>query len=211
APAYQRPGFGGDDRFFDDLVAQAPGMNTTRTDVLGTIDLEAVPDPANAPGTVEAAAVQLIERARACGWRRLSLPAADRYPAFHVTFDGQGRYVYERVLPEGLREQVVCDGTTLWHLYPDLSIGARRTVSRFHRAEFTGRVPWALPTVEDLARGANLQVVGKHTVRVSPRDAGTEKPFVCVDLLFAPEGRLAERRVLEMPAGKTLSRETYSA
>ena len=36
-------------------------------------------------------------------------------------------------------------GQTLLHLYPDLGIGARRTVSRFHRADFARLVPWALP------------------------------------------------------------------
>ena len=51
-----------------------------------------------------------------------------------ITFDGSGRHVCERTLPLGLRERAICDGQNLWHLYPELAIGARRTVSRFHRA-----------------------------------------------------------------------------
>ena len=39
-------------------------------------------------------------------------------------FDATGRYRYERTLSSGLRERVLCDGTTLWHAYPDLGLSA---------------------------------------------------------------------------------------
>jgi ferric-dicitrate binding protein FerR (iron transport regulator) len=208
---YSRPGFGGDERYFHDLLSHAPGMNTTRTDILTTLDLEAAPEPSQAPGNVDERAAKLIEQARSSGWRSVTIAASGRQAAYTVTFDGQGRYAYERVLPEGLREQVVCDGTTLLHLYPDLCVGARRTGSRFHRADFTDLVPWALPTIEDLARGMNLTMNDERTVRLSPRETETGKPAFCVDIVFAADGRLAERRVVEMPANKVRSRETYSA
>ena len=85
-----------------------------------------------------------------------------------VAFDGTGRYRYERTTSAGLREQVVCDGTSLWHLYPELGIGARRTLSRFHRRDFARLVPWALPPAEDLAHGADLVSVDERTVAIVP-------------------------------------------
>src|SRR5262249_26910879 len=72
-------------------------------------------------------------------------------------------------------------------------------------------VAWALPTIEDLARGTNLTMSGERTVRITPREPEPRKPVICVDLVFAADGRLSERRVVELPASKLLNRETYSA
>src|SRR5207249_5351739 len=111
---------------------------------------------------------QLFAQARVPGWQALTFPAQEGQAAFTILFDGDARYAYERVLPLGLKERVVCDGKTLQHLYPELAVGARRTVSRFHRSDFWEAVPWAVPPVEDRARGADLKVVGDRTVAVVP-------------------------------------------
>src|SRR5206468_8740832 len=121
-----------------------------------------------APGHVDPSARRLIERARQAGWQVLTVPGARGQAPLRFFFDGAGRYAYERTLPLGLREQVVCDGTTLLHLYPDLGLGARRTVSRFHRAGLSGLLPWLPPPAEDMARGADLVLVDAHTVAVVP-------------------------------------------
>jgi hypothetical protein len=148
----------------------------------------------------------------------LTIPTEGDRPAFAIIFDGQGRYAWQRQLQPGLREQVVCDGKTLLHLYPDLAIGARRSVSRFHRLDFARLVPWALPPAEDLARGADLRVVGERTVGIIPHGVESAKdkdgkplPYARVHLVFAAGGRLAEREVVEMPAGKVLYREVIGA
>jgi len=209
-PTYQRPTFSGDQRIFHDVMAYAPGMNTRRADILAVVDAEARPDPKTAPGTIDPAAARLIDQVRSAGWQSIGIPATARQPAFTVIFDGTGRFAYNRVTANGLRERVYCDGTTLWHLYPELCVGARRSVSRFHRAELTDLVPWALPPVQDLARGCNLTLHGADTVRITPRDVDDKKPHLAVELVFV-EGRLAERRAIEMPSSKMLYRETYSA
>ena len=145
-----------------------------------------------------------------------------------VAFDGTGRYRYERTTSAGLREQVFCDGTSLWHLYPELGIGARRTLSRFHRQDFARLVPWALPPAEDLARGADVVCIDERTVAIVPhRELESEPPeggttsgeppdrrdneTLRTHLVFAPDGRLAERQLVEMPSGKILARESYGA
>src|SRR5262249_38997365 len=98
-------------------------------------------------------------------------------------------------------------------LYPELGIGARRVVSRFHRAQFAEAVPWVLPPAEDLARGADLETVNDTTVAIVPRGAAEKRtddnkpiPYATIHLVFA-NGQLAERGVREMPGDKLLYRE----
>src|SRR5205085_1314188 len=120
---YARPSFTGDERLFSDLASYAPGMNTSAADIRAVLEAEAAPRLADLPGRIDPAARKLIDRARAAGWQTLTVVAKDDKPAFTLTFDGAGHYAYQRTLPSGLREQVVCDGRTLLHLYPDLGIG----------------------------------------------------------------------------------------
>jgi hypothetical protein len=213
---YQRPGYSGDERLFFDLVAYAPGLNTSAADVRAVLEAEAAPDPASKPGTIDPAAHALLDRARPVGWRSYTFPAEGNAPAWTVTFDGTGRYAWERRLAAGLSEQGVCDGTTLLHLYPDLGLASRRTVSRFHRLAFARLVPWALPPAEDLARGADLRLAGERTVAVVPHAAGGKDragkplPSFQVRLVFRADGPLAERRVLDMSTEKVLFREVYT-
>ena len=109
---------------------------------------------------------------------------------------------------------MVCDGKTLWHLYPELGLAAKRTVSRFHRLDFAHSLPWTLPLPEDLAHGADLVLLAPNTVAVVPHGAkdASDKPVPHVQLHFVfADGRLVERRLVEMPAKKVLRRESYSA
>ncbi len=206
---YRRPTFAPDSRLFTDLVAFAPGLNTTLADVLGILEAETAPDPADAPGAVDPAARALIEGARAAGWRTITFPAAGGAPAWSVSFDGSGRYALERMLPSGLQEHAVCDGKELLHLYPELGLASRRTVTRFHRRELADLVPWALPPVKDLAHGFDVKAVGERIVALIPWGHKAEEPVVVLHLVFAADGRLAERRLVEMPKNKVLRRETY--
>src|SRR5262249_4273576 len=103
---------------------------------------------------------------------------------------------------------------TLLHQYPEIGLTARRSVTRFHRAEMATLLPWVLPPAEDLARGADLVCIDKKTVALEPlwlRDAvkKDEAPkYARLHLIF--EGtRLAERRLVLMPEQKTLAREVY--
>jgi hypothetical protein len=206
---YRRPTFVPDGRLFTDLIAFAPGLNTSHADILGVLEAEAAPDPDDAPGIVEPAARALIEGARAAGWRTLTFPASGGTPGWSIAFDGSGRYAVERVLSSGLKEHVICDGKELLHLYPELGLGAHRTVTRFHRTEFADLVPWALPPAKDLAHGCDVKCAGERTVALLPHGIKADQRAVVVHLLFAANGRLAERRLVETPKDRTLRRETY--
>jgi tetratricopeptide (TPR) repeat protein len=131
-----------------------------------------------------------------------------------IDFDGTGRLAYQRTTGGGLNESVISNGTHLWHLYAELGLGARRELSRFHRALLLRMIPWALPPVDDLARGADLRALGKRTVAVVPRGAESAKDkdgkpihYVAVRLVFGADDRLAERRMVQMPSGKLIVRQ----
>jgi ferric-dicitrate binding protein FerR (iron transport regulator)/tetratricopeptide (TPR) repeat protein len=203
--SYARPTFNDDDRVFYDLLAHAPGMNTSLADVLAALEAE-LPKRDEKPGRIDLAARKLVDQARKAGFRRSG----------DTVFDAHGHYVIERTLPLGLRERVICDGTTIWHLYPELGIGARRKVSRFHEAAFLARFPWLVPSADELARDADVTCEDGETVVLTPRDIASKKdgggkpvPYLTVHLVFT-EGRLAEHRVVRMPENKLIARETYS-
>ncbi|HEV3204606.1 MAG TPA: VIT domain-containing protein, partial [Gemmataceae bacterium] len=215
---YQRPSFAGDERVFYDLVSYAPGLNTTWADIQVVLEAEAGSAAGSYPLTVEPAIRKLMEKARSADWQVITLGGTSGVPAFRVLFNGLGQHAYERILPSGLAERVVCDGKTLLHLYPELGIGGRRSVSTFHRAGFANLVPWALPPVDDLAAALDLKLSGDRTVVLIPREADTRKdqegklvPYEAMYLIFAETGRLAEKKIVEMPGEKTVYRETYSS
>jgi Tfp pilus assembly protein PilF len=208
---YARPQFSGDSRVFADLASYAPGMNTSRADILATLEAEAQLQPDSVIGRIDPAARRLIDQARAAGWQSATVSTSGSQPggnSFTVVFNGQGRYRYDRILGEGLRERVVCDGKHVWHFYPELAIGAWRALSRFHRDEFAELIPWMLSPPEDLGRGADLESIDEQTVAVVPR--AFLKTKAQLRMTFSPDGRLAERKLLDA-AGKVLYRENYTA
>jgi tetratricopeptide (TPR) repeat protein len=210
---YVRPGYSGDDRLFHDLLAYAPGLNSSLADIRAVVEAESRSSLSARPGMVSADARALFEKARSAKWRSLSVPAESLAPVYLIAFDGAGRYAWERTLSSGLRERVLCDGKTLWHFYPELGLAARRTVSCFHRLALTSSLPWVLPQPEDLARGADVVLSEEGTVAVIPHGTKDSKgkvvPHVQMHLAFT-DGRLRERRLVEMPAKKVLRREVLS-
>src|SRR5262249_45745109 len=209
---YARPSFSGDERVFTDLAAYAPGMSSGTADVRAVLEAEAAPHFGNRRGSLDPAARKSIEAPRSPAGVRTEIKPADGQP-LTVVHDGQGRFAYEHRLPLGLVERVVCDGTTLLHLYPELGIGARRTVTRFHRAEFAALCPDVLPPADDLAFGANVTRVDDHTVALVPlqmpeAEAGENVRWVEERLSF-DAGGLTGRRWVLMKQGKELGREEY--
>ena len=227
---YDRLTFTADARLFTDLVSYAPGLNSSRADLLAVLDDEAAPNLHETPGSIDPEVIKLIDRARQAGWQTLTLSTGEGKPGVVLTFDGAGRYTYERRVSFGLHERVVCDGKTLLHVYPELGLAARRNMTRFHRAELTDLVPWSLPPAADLARGCDLEFVAPRTIalvphgvkeqnvstsreRERPEDTGRSRSrlvrHVQYHLLFAEDGRLAERQIVVMPEKKVLVREIY--
>jgi tetratricopeptide (TPR) repeat protein len=219
---YQRPQFGNDRGLFGDLVAHAPGLNTTNLDVLAAIEAKVAPDEQPDQGRIDTGARKLIDGAREFDWESVTIQAREGYPEFTVRYDGQGRFAWERSVSIGLREQVVCDGETLWHLYGDIGLGGQRSMSRFHRSAIESLVPWLVRPVDELARGADVRLVDKRTVAVIPHlpedTASGERssrqvdsdPQVAMHLIFGSGGRLIERRLIERPSNKTLARTTFN-
>jgi len=208
---YQRPVFSGRRGCFDDLTLYAPGLNTHRADVLAA--LEAAGPPADRPkrGHVAHGARVLIDKARAAGWRTVSFPGRDDGLTRVVKFSAAGEYVVRRATSLGLIEKVVCNGHSLLHLYPEIGLAGRRAVSRFHRRQLSAALPWIALPAEDLAIGADVSLGPDRTVVVTPLPArqGAPSPRRALHLRFAPDGRLAERRLVGAE-GRLLLRQVLS-
>lgn len=200
---YARPVYASNDRLFYDLLSHAPGMNATEADVEAVLESEGRPLEGEVHGKIESGAKALIERARKQGWQRMGFTVEGKVVS--VSFDGRGRYAYSRTLAGGMKEAVVCDGTTIHHLYPELGLAARRKVSAFHRLDLARSIPVALPLAEDLARGADLVLSGPRTIALIPHD---KRSKVRLEMTFSVEGPLSERRIVEIATKKVLYRET---
>ncbi len=213
---YTRPSYNGNLRGFSDLVAYAPGMSSSPADVRAVLEAEAAPRFGSKRGTIDPAARRIIDAARTNEWRTTLIPIGDMATlAFH--HDGAGRYAYERTLAFGLHERVVCDGTTLWHLYPEIGVGAKRLVTRFHREFLSDLVSDFVPPAEDFVHGTNVKAIDDHTVAIVPiLDRTDDEPLAWYELHLVFAGnRLAERRWVLNADGlketKLAGREAYSA
>ncbi len=200
------------------LLSFAPGVACSWADVRGVLDQEVSADQ-EAQGTIDPRVHQLFAKSRQDGWRKFTSVAGkmrSNGAESWFAFDGQGRLRIDRTTADGLRETVICDGETLWHVYPEFGVAARRELSRWHRAAIAARLPWLVPPDDDLAHGANVRLAGERMVDVVPigevggsgdlpttRD-GQTAGFVKLRLVFAKDGRLLERQWIEMPSGKRL-------
>src|SRR5207237_5833080 len=115
-----RPALSEPQRFFRDLIAFAPGMNTIHADIAAVLEAEAAINRP-AAGRIDPEARKLIDAARSGGFRRVVVKD-DNGVSFPVICDGMGSFIIERTLPIGLKEKICCDGDHLWHLYPELGI-----------------------------------------------------------------------------------------
>jgi Tfp pilus assembly protein PilF len=215
---YLTPEPANNDSMFRQLVRFIPAFRTTWSDALTAIENEAeVPNPLRR-GKIDERARELIVAARGRNWQRVTLRDRAGHVVLQLLVDGQGRFRYERKTEHELREIVVCDGTTLRHLYPELGLATVRRMSRFYRAELQRLVPGLILPAEDLATGADLRMIGPQTVAVVPHafdqaadDKDEVRQQVRVHLVFADDGRLAERRLVAFPSGETMGRVVNAA
>ena len=205
-----------------DLLLYAPGMHTTRADVLAVLDTEAEIEGKPNTGRVDDDARQLIERSRRHGWRRLAVDQ-DNGHQIDVVFDGQGRYRIQSETSLGLKETVLCDGNHLWLLYPELGVGAKRPMNRFYANTARQLIPWLVPSIDELALGADVSTIDDHTLAVVPhlhtnpkRERGqqTHSPAPAkrpaeLHLVFSEDARLTERQIVRSDSSEILLRETY--
>ncbi|MFO1044131.1 MAG: VIT and VWA domain-containing protein [Planctomycetaceae bacterium] len=212
------------------LPSYAPGMQSWPADRLAVV-AKVLPHKPEV-GDIDAEARRLIEKARAIGWQSIQIVSRkDRVDAWKsLVADGVGRFVLEREVSEGLKETTIHDGTTMWHLYPEIALGAERKTSRFHLPTIQSLIPWYVPAAEDMAVGADVKLVGPRTIRVSTRKTGSlpdgdkalsvksnktvhkqnERQRV-IELLFAESGELAESRVVDLESKKVLKKQTIAS
>ncbi len=193
------------------LLAYAPGVQTTAADVLAVVDAEAALEDKPTVGRIDKRARQLIESARRDGWQRL-VGGENAEREVSVVYDGEGHFRIDTETALGLKETISCDGQNLWHQYPELGVGTRRPTCRFYGNAARALVPWLLPSPEELALGADVTAIDDRTVAITAHRAGEDQGAAMqLRLLFASDGRLCERQLLEADSEKVLWRETYDA
>lgn len=233
-PYAASPVFGG---LIRDLPSYAPGLQTWDADRSAIVEQALPEDRKPARGRVDDEARRIVDKARSLGWRKFRAVAADEEPAAPwIQANGAGQFVCQRETLDGLVEQIVCDGSTLWQLYADIGLGAKRSLSRFHQPALQSLLPGYVPSVDDLSVGADVTVAGERTIRITPRDVERKSPaakeekqdvagkdvekssqpapkriLLAAELEFAQDGRLAEIRVIDRESGKLLAKQTYSA
>ncbi len=129
---------------FTDLLAFCPGMNTSVADVQAVLEEEADCGKV-VRGNVDPKARHLLEAARQGAWRVATLPRQGLGGETTVSFTPSGCCRIERILGSGLREVVICDGRKLFHLYPELAIGASAQPAGSIRGSFRRRFLGSCP------------------------------------------------------------------
>ena len=204
-----------------DVLSYCPGLRTSTADVLHVLESEIKWPTPPTSGAIDPAARRLIDRARRGKWQVMAVKRGDQTTLVHV--DAAGRYRYESLTDEGLRQLVVCDGTSLRHIYPELRVATQRDASYWHRTDWARRLPWLVPTADDLARDADVRYLGDHTVAVIPHPNKGNSSNVSSDAeaadhaeahrieqrySFDKVGHLVERRWIDIQTQHTLLRLT---
>lgn len=199
-----------------DLPSCAPGLQTWSADRLAIVAQSIEVKPKT--GDVDAEARQLINKARTLGWETLKFVVTDQqHPGnspISLIADGSGRFVLRREIGEGLQETVIHDGGVLWHLYPEIGLGAKRSLSRFHQPAIQSLIPWYVPSVDDLSVEADIKVVAERTIRITRIKGDAEVPAkhsFAIEVVFAESGRLAETRVIDTTANQVLARQVITS
>ncbi|MBS0205862.1 MAG: FecR domain-containing protein [Planctomycetes bacterium] len=200
-----------------DLPSYAPGLQSWTADRLAVAAKAMTTKPKS--GDVDIEARRLIDKARSLGWETVKLNAIDqaqtRQAAKSLVVDGSGRFVLQREIGEGLQETVINDGAVLWHLYPEIGLGAKRSLSRFHQSTIQSLIPWHVPAVDDLSLEADIKLVAERTIRIIPitgdAESPAERPLHAVELVFAETGRLSEARMIDIATNKVLARQVMTA
>ncbi|MEZ5299639.1 MAG: hypothetical protein R3F11_03060 [Verrucomicrobiales bacterium] len=164
---------------FTDLVSLAPGF------WLSDADLN--------PGGEEGSAVPA--GARAVGWRKAVIAPGDDAGAEAVAFNGAGEFRAERRTATGMREIIIGNGTTLWHLYPEIGIGSRRPMTPALAAEVGRAFPFVPPPGDHAAAGESIEFSSAGEITFRRWEGGAEARVEPGRLVEVEGGRTRERAI----------------
>jgi tetratricopeptide (TPR) repeat protein len=215
-----------------DLTELMPGLQTQTADQLAVLEAEGGEKVKVRRGSIDDKARKLIERARKTGWQKVVVKSLlENGQPVTVSINGSGKFRYDRTLPYGVRETVICDGKSQWHIYAELGLAAKRPMSRFHRDAMSTLFPWAVDPEEDLSIGCDIRYVDENTIELvplKPEKAETKtaakddapktdapkkakRKTLIVQLVFGKDGRLAEKRLVAGRKRELVMRTLFKA
>ena len=153
-----------------DLSRYAPALESTWADVAELVLAAFGRQPA---GTVEPAAAEAVAAARQnTPTLRVRYLDRDGKPLLAFWAGAGDRFARTRRTSMYLREDFLCDGNSLLHVYPELGLAARRQQAGRRIAALRRMVPHLLPPADELARGFDVRLAkaeGKlTTLRLTP-------------------------------------------
>ena len=177
-----------------DLTRYAPALASSWADITDEVIARFAARPA---GKVDAEAAKLIAAARR------NTPTMDIVyvskkgkTVFELHAGPEDRFAWTGRTSMYLRQDVVCDGKDIYHVYPELGLAARRSAAR-RAAGLRRLVPHLMPPADELARAWDVALAEtdarETTIRLTPAaPKATDKPKTPK----APPARRTELAVL---------------
>ena len=157
-------------RAMTDLTRYAPALESTWSDVADVV-LEAFGKPRR--GQVDAEAAKRIAAARRNTPTLRVKYVNKKGDVLWELWAGSGdRFAWTGRSSMYLREDFFCDGNSLYHVYPELGLAARRTKAKRRIASIRALTPHLLPPADELARGLHVTLAEADdpatTIRLTP-------------------------------------------
>ena len=194
-----------------DVTRYAPGLSSSWADIADEVVAKFGKAPA---GKVDPQAARLLAAARKnTPMMKIAYVTKKGKTVFELQAGPEDRFAFTGRTSMVLRQDVVCDGKNVYHVYPALGLASRRSAVR-RVAGLRRLAPHLMPPADELARVWNVALAKTDgpltTIRLTPitpkktdkaKPAPAKRPELAVLCTF--DGRGFLRRTLWQVDGKT--------
>jgi len=199
-------------RTMTDALRYAGGLQSTWGDVAALV-LDAFARKPAGKVTDEAAA-RIAAARRNAPTQRIQYTTKKGKVLFELWAGAEDRFAWTSTSPMYLREDFICDGESIWHVYGELGIAARRD-AKWQLAGLRTLAPHRLPPADAFTRAFHVAIAETDgdltTLRLTPvaprPDGPTEDPAKAKAAAEAKARKLADLAVLVTFDGRGLIRD----
>jgi hypothetical protein len=182
-----------------DVTQYAGGLQSTWGDVLAVV-LDAFGD--TAAGKVDDKAAERIAAARS-GVPIMLVKHTDANGKALFTFHAAAdKFAWTGTSDMYLRQDVVCDGKAIYHVYPELGLASKREQLAWRLPALRRLTPHVLPLAEELARAWDVALVATSanatTIKLTPVAPPRSKPSVELDAKENPQSAIRNPQSVEV-------------